>query len=404
MIQIILPSGNILNYPIKHMITLIFSFMFLIAVINIYKNKKLLINKYIFYFISIFLILSFWILVSVINGFEISSALQEYSFFIVYILVFIYFIFLIKYNFISTDELKNWLLIILLVYAIVKIIIEIIIFTEIINIAIFLALYEYLFGLKLSTLQIFPEGFWRINSANDIILIIYTSFLIINFSNFRFNIFLKYIFLFLLLAGVYFTYSRFGFLTVILSYIIFLLLNPKKIYTHLILLFLFFLTLSSNEFLENINKRFNSNETSNSNEIKQKQINSIKSSVEQNIIFGLGLGSHMKDYVRSDVSKFSYEAQIPSFWFKLGTIGFILFLSSILSLYMFILSLYFNKYILFNELIKTSFLYLLFWGAGSINLYFTGVTCSITLAFIVFLSYNKINFKKDKTNESLISK
>lgn len=58
-----------------------------------------------------------------------------------------------------------------------------------------------------------------------------------------------------------------------------------------------------------------------SNDIKLTQTKLLLEAWQEHPIFGTGYGSYLKDYIRSNISKFSYEMFLPSMLFKVGIFG-----------------------------------------------------------------------------------
>lgn len=58
-----------------------------------------------------------------------------------------------------------------------------------------------------------------------------------------------------------------------------------------------------------------------SNDIKLTQTKLLLEAWQEHPVFGIGYGSYLKNYIRSDIAKFSYEMFLPSMLFKVGIFG-----------------------------------------------------------------------------------
>lgn len=102
--------------------------------------------------------------------------------------------------------------------------------------------------------------------------------------------------------------------------------------------------------------------------------------------FGHGLGAYDPSYVRSQISPFSYEQQLLSFFPKFGVVGILVMFAA------FLLVL---KKLILNRMYMGAWVLLIFVGSGVFNPYLLSSNVIIIYVFIFMLSsYNKSSLRK----------
>lgn len=79
-----------------------------------------------------------------------------------------------------------------------------------------------------------------------------------------------------------------------------------------------------------LNERFSGNTAEYSDEIRTVQFEYILSAIMERPLLGWGTGAYLKNYIRSQISLYGYELEYLSFFMQFGIIGFILIIGSLL--------------------------------------------------------------------------
>lgn len=383
-IQILLPSGSVFNLPIKHAATIFLFIPALIIYVYKYRVKQ---DFNISLFILSYMILFLWVFVGIEKHSNAKYAMSEYSFFAVYILVVGGF-FVLCQNELVKERIYRAFLWIFVWYVCLRLALVSFIYLEIVSISDFLLFYKSVFGLNQSSFPMVPVGLWRINSANDIFLFLGAYYFVVNYKWLGGSSILKCLLLVAIVLACYVAFSRIGFIILVLAMSMRFILSKKIAVYFIVLVCASFLSVGyfSQKFEvgTSIVERFTGDATKESNDIKVNQIDAIGNTINSQPILGVGFGGSLMGNIRSEDSPFSYEAQIPSFFAKLGVLGFFIFILANFSLLMFLIKVndIFRQRLMLSIGCLTSFS--LFFGVSFVNLYYTGVVPSLVLAFILF--------------------
>ncbi|WP_105253995.1 hypothetical protein [Pseudoalteromonas sp. T1lg75] len=387
-IFIIFPTGSLLGFPVKKFFLMLMMPIFLVGLF-LFKFRF---SKYIVGYFLCLISLSFWVLIGGGNLGDFKDPIEEYSFTLSYIIIFLLLIPISEHR-ASITYFYKALIIISFIYAMMKVCVSLLIFIGYFDIAVFLGAYEMLFGVPLSTLPIPPEGMWRINNANDIFVFTIFAYSLLYWKSFGFNIFFKILWFSVLFLSIYISFSRIGFLIVAISLVVFLFRYKNSMFYGGVFVLLAGVALVSSEGVINgLKDRFSGDATAESNSIKTNQVSFIVGELESSPIIGKGWGVPMDSYIRSEFSPYSYEAQFPSFAYKLGLIGFSIFTMAFVFLFMHLGKMKSSGLLSFNDYIIKCFMLCFFILSCCVNLYYSGVVPAVTLAFIVFNVPKYISF------------
>lgn len=392
---VLFPTGEFFGFPVKKIALLIS--LPIIAYQICFQTKNL--DNYIGYYFLSCAVLFAWVVVGVLNAGEYAHSLQEYSFTVVYMIVFLMLLPIVNVRS-GMASFYRCLLTISFIYSLIKLVVSILIYLAFFDIGMFLAFYKVAFGVPLSTLAIPPTGLWRINNANDILIFIMFMHVFLYWREFPYSFVFKVLWVLVVFSAIYISFSRLGFLIISLSFIGYTIrYKTAYIYSSLFLFLIFITFLIQTEITSGLQERFTGDATAESNSIKTTQVDLILGELSENIFLGSGWGVPMKSYVRSEFSPYSYESQFPSFLYKLGLVGFSIFISGLISLALYNYSMWKKNLIDANDFIIKNMLFSLFIFACCVNLYYSGVVPAVTLAFIILS--NPIYLRQRDFNFSL---
>ncbi|MBR0189701.1 MAG: hypothetical protein IJQ23_04890 [Clostridia bacterium] len=334
----ILPSGTLLNIPIKLILCgiILFSMVFYL--------DKIKLDKIYFCLIIIVASLFLWATIAFGNGFS-ETVIQCLKMFFSLLIV-IWLAWVLLQNKII-DEKKAYYYLMIAVFAIIvfKFLIEIILLTHLMEMGRFIALFRQLFNCDIMSLY-FNVGklfLYRAMMPNDSIPFLYYSFIVFT----RGKPMNKVGFTFIIALYCLITYSRVYIAQFVLTLLLFALLSVSKLkasgffrskYFHVfcialisvIIIFVFYVADTS------LYRRFFGSDAQYSDSFRTEQAEFLYSGFTLQPLIGYGLGAYMTDYIRSDALKFSYELEYLSFLYQFGILGFLLIIVPILVLAHFI--------------------------------------------------------------------
>jgi len=384
-LSVFLPAGGFLNINFK-LILLIISVFFIV-----FERKGVFLYKFlkVIYF-PILMILVF-IFYSIILGNEIPFILSQSIQIIVFFLVL-----LLPLAVFNKEEL-------------VRKVIPVIVFGGV-SVAIFkicMLLYSVISGQPVTAVVMLVRDFFnvnimsydiddsylgRINLPGDLLLNFSIFFIIseiikIGFKPKKRNL----LYLIVLLISALLTMSRYQWAAVVFSMMLpyFMFINNRK---SLAFLFLFAfaaaITLTIPSVQDVIMSRFDSDANSASDIIRILQQNKIEGQINKSLFFGSGLGSYVKDYIRSPTQPYSYELQLLALIMQLGIVGFFVF-------FMYIFNFFFKhtKNASFRYLI-CAFILMGLWISGAIFNPTLYSSCGGAVLLVVCISSNHPYFKR----------
>lgn len=332
----ILPSGQILGFPIKMLVFAICLFCFILASIS--SRKTIRINNRIISLFFILVAICFWMFIAVIHGYTkglMPMLRVVMSFAGMLMLADLYFI-----NFgkaCSIKRLARLFYISVILFVGFKIVLEVLFFLKVISYETIIFIFEDIFSSQVITFYL-PFGssaICRIGTPNDAIPLILLGFDLI----FRKRSYLaRLIILIVSFAFSLITYSRLIFLQFVTVLFCFIFYSFRQ-YGHrkstvlritvtfafsliLIVIFLGLDTSLNSSIQTYISSRFSSDAVSASDDIRQTQFRYLFNGFKEHPVLGNGFGSYVKEYIRSEETIFSYELEYLSFLYQFGLVGF----------------------------------------------------------------------------------
>lgn len=333
----ILPSGSILGIPLKMLTSLL-----LIGCIA-FSYTKIIFDKYTKYVLIILLLIGIWSIPAYINGYSTSLSFIK-SFFSLLFIVWVTYE-LTKYKVVDNRQTKKVVKWICIVIVLVKLILEMGLMANIFSINSLVLFYKNILDCDLTTmyLPIGPIMGYRLMVSNDAIpLACFAFYLLSNDKCYK-----KVLSIIAMAAYTFIIYSRvimIQYLAIVLLYGLIMAINhglfdKKNIWKtitailSILIVGVFVITISDSGIIENIKQRFFSYSTIASDSIRDEQKRNLMNGIYENVLFGHGTGSYIKDYIRSATVLYSYEMEYLSFVYQFGVIGFLLIIGG--TIYMF---------------------------------------------------------------------
>ncbi|RXS89210.1 hypothetical protein [Geobacillus sp. PK12] len=308
-------TGSLYGINLK----ILFAFVSALSLAFIWLSKNTPIN-----YINLLLFVSFISLVTlaafmgVLNGFRASSVLDEF----IGVLSPLIILGLYNSNFISISAVKKTMLVGATIYSFSKVSIALLISIEVISFPDFYKFVEEAFGYQFMSMPILPEyKIIRIYAVNDL-LITFSPLLLFN-KDMHLSKLVKFFIYIIFCLSMFLSYSRF----LILLFMIVSLLSiaTLKITTKKVLIIFYSLCLCGIYLLmfgipKMITDRFLLTNHINiqSDTIRSTQFDFMIDMISKHKIIGAGLGSHIPNFIRSDISNYVYELQWMSLIFKFG--------------------------------------------------------------------------------------
>jgi len=335
----VLPSGDLLGVPIKLMVAL--GLLGLWVFWSLKENKPIVIDNIVVSFVVVIMALMLWACIGFSNDYDtVFMALK--SFFSLIITVLTSYI-LIRNKVISIKGVIKVLYITAIFMVLFKIVCEIALVTGILEWQVFMDLYATITGTSVTTMQMLYGNMfvYRIMAANDFLPLVLMGFYLLYEKTHAIKKFLV-----ILVLGIYtfIVYSRVAMLQYIVIVMFFVASliwdlvrkSTRKRVLTFILLALCMISILSVVFIQESESIVSSIETfansmyqrwfgasaeySDNFRVEQKEY--LWDAIRQTPILGQGLGSYVRDYLRSVEVPFSYEAEYLSFLYQFGFVGF----------------------------------------------------------------------------------
>jgi hypothetical protein len=319
---ILLPSGSIGNFNVK---ILLFIILILTLCAFFIFNEISIDYSFIITLLLVIFFFFVWSFIYFINGFsDISSLTGELKDFLVTILLVYISYLILKNNIIDVNAI-----IITIIYAVLLLILIHIILVGFI--IIFDLSFESTFGVITNIFDVdimtadITDRLNRAQFPNDIVIPFVLYFVLYSKElNIKLSPFIKYLFILVSFFVIFLTFSRYIWIITLL-FIITALFYKKK-YTILILLTIVTFYLISFHFedilrMDIIQARFFSEAVESSDNIRAVQFDSLMDSFYDHYLIGNGIGSYVRNDIRSDKFPYSYELQWIAFLMKFGLIG-----------------------------------------------------------------------------------
>lgn len=376
----VLPSGSIAGFINIKIIALFLSFIWLVF----FKPKPTILAASIF-----FIVLSPWLVLGVINGYGYLSFSQFKDIYVTFFIVFMTLLYI--YN--MQGDCKK-LLSVFFVCAVSLAILKLIIyFFSIVTgnpVSFYINLISAFFGVKLMTLDVSNGGFGRINFISDY-LIPYLIFYLLQYGqSYTRSVAVRYFIVLFLIISSFASFSRFIWGMTILSILgaVFLSnLKQRLLIIVLILLCSSFFMIS--DVSDALALRFSTQQVSSSDGIRDIQYKFLMEEFDSSPIIGNGLGSYVKEYIRSADAMYSYELQVNALLMQVGVIGVMILFFLIVCLYM----KPFMKIKFITDRFIFSLLFLSWLGSGFFNPVLFSSMGGVIFSF--FLLYPSTIFYKD---------
>ena len=345
-----LPSGDILNIPVKILVT--FGILFLFLASRLIEKKPIVIDGVVKGFILILAALVLWACLGMLNGYDtVFMALKSFLSLLVTVLT----SYLMITNHIVTEKKAMKVICFTAVIMVgFKFLCEFVLMAGILDWVQFRQLYVLVTGTNITTMQI-PFGgmiIYRLMATNDYLPLVLIGFYLLYEKTSAWK---KAVIIAALGVYTFIVYSRVAMLqygVIVLFYIGSLLWDFLKHATRKrTLIFTVFVAgvlsivvlafaLKSDmiistitTFAESMYERWfgNSAEYSDSFRVEQKVY--LWEGIWKTPVIGQGLGSYIRGYLRSTVVPFSYEAEYLSFIYQFGFVGFVLIIGGILAIF-----------------------------------------------------------------------
>lgn len=321
LVTFIFPSGTLFSIPIKTGLCILLLFLILL---NRFKVDKI---SCIFVFVLI--MVSLWGLLSIINGYE--TFLDFFETYISMLLIVWISYEIKKKNIMSINKIFRIITFDVICIILIKIIMELLIITKLVDIEQIKNLYYQVFSTQVMTMyfNLGPLTIYRIMASNDNIPYVWFSFYLI-FSNQKFKKLLVFFMITLFTLIVFSRVLMLQFAVVLaVAYILYVINSRKRhaisiLVSFAVIVLCALIVLSNSSIVDSIIYRFSGYNTIESDAIRDEQTQYLLSGFFESPFIGHGSGSYVKEYVRSELTKFSYEKEYLSYLFQFGIIGFIL--------------------------------------------------------------------------------
>lgn len=317
MVSIILPAGSIYGVPVK-----ILSLVILLFMMAIYK-KGILLPRMIFFNMGIIIFL----MVEVTYSYY--SSLVPFNLIISQAKdIFIYFLmFTLCLSFSGLKDIHKYLMdTIVISLSIVGFFKLLIIISSIItgvSVSVIVKSISDIFSVALMTYDLDDSSIARINMPSDSLLLVPIYYLVTGFfsGGYRRKDFINFI---LIIFSVLITMSRYQWATTGLAVTLAILSNLKSkkiILVSLCIVLFSFSILSIDSVQEAIKFRFDSQTVSASDSVRLLQEMKINNAISTHPLLGNGMGYYIPDLIRSTLTLYAYELQIPALVMQLGYFG-----------------------------------------------------------------------------------
>lgn len=377
----VLPSGYIYNIPVK-MISIFVFFVFFLALILIKEKVSLTINHKIYALAHVFLLIS--IPISIFHGYEVDFIFKEFMLIVSFSIPALFIFVLIHNRLLDRDKTSKAIVFSGFCFCLWKTILFFGVFTgywsyelEIKNFFL-LTQYEPV-GLNIA------GGFSRFSYVVlDLTALIIYLFWLINKKTLELESHLfSVIYSFLIFFVIFSAYSRFIFIYSAILFLLYGVMYNRKFF----LLITFFSLACSiyffDEILQIISQRFIGQEHSDIHRVDM--INNLLDFFSQNPVFGWGIGSYIRNYIRDSALPFSYEVQFLLLVAQFG----VFFLLFIFYVFMDYLRFFFvsdgNKKNIFFGMV----FFVFYMVASFTNQYLTSSSSLSLILVIALLRYSK---------------
>ncbi len=346
----ILPSGNILVFPIKLIVTFACTGMFVVWIIG--ERKNIIIDKMVIAFFMIIMFASIWSFISIINGYS-TSMLMCFKALISLLLIVMLSYLLHIHSIINYKKVYSLLVFVAIATVVIKLISELVLVFNIIEWNEYRRIYTSIFGSELTTMemQIGDFTFYRLMTTNDSIPLIIFAFFVVYEKR---NIIKKLLVVFFMSIYTLIVYSRmvifqFAVLLFVCAFCFLYDFIKRTTVNRIIFLSIgiiavfvagFIILHSKPELVDNIKttieERFFSETVEFSDSFRDKQYKELWQGFKEKPILGHGLGSYIIGYQRSTSSPFSYEAEYLSFLFQFGILGMMFIILPIIAMFFYV--------------------------------------------------------------------
>lgn len=332
----VLPSGSIIGIPVKILLVLaIFGCIF----VEMLRQNKIVVDRYTIRLIEIVVIMILWGILSVAGGFTPGLKTFLKSFFSL-ISVIIITLICIQNKWVDIEKAIKVLWMAVIFYVGLKILIEMALIVHVISYDAVGVIFEKLLNAEWMSLEfrMGPITCYRITTSNDTIPLILMSIelacgkktIIRKFSLigvmavYSMIVYSRVVivqFLAMALIGIFYYFKKEGLtyknMLIILSGIVCLLLAVAFLFLY-----------KDGKIIDNVSGaleyRFSGTQVEASDGVRNDQFAHLYEGFLESPFVGHGLGSYVKDFIRSESNPHSYELEYLSYMYQFGVIGFFL--------------------------------------------------------------------------------
>jgi len=333
------------------------SIMFILLVALFFIRTKFKISRKIIILTMLFIIvLLFQILNSYHSSFFEKETFFEFKSFIGLYVNIIILVYSIIHNFISAKLFLQYVIVAHIFYLSAKLFLIIGFFLKFTIASTLIEILSNILNANILAYGIIP----KITLINDILTPIILLILILNISlkDKLFNKTIQNIIIFVALLSIFLAFNRFNIALLFTGLIIYLFIIDKKKIFYIIGIFLLIFSLLNiidNPIVQAITEIWSnrlSAEGSLSTSEKSFQYNLFFERIQNNFLFGNGLGTFLTDYIRDDNIRYGYEAFIMIIFYQFGLINFLFLIVIYFAFYILHFKLLKNRYLLFNFILS----------------------------------------------------
>ncbi len=307
------------------------------------------------------MLLLFWSYLSIANGYKTYLSFIK-SYFSLLVIVWMTYE-LIKDKVISYKDASKSLALLSIAIMIIKIVTSLSMTFSLFSYDSVILFYETYFNSGITTMYFMVGNFmfYRIMAANDFVPYVFFSFYLFSDGK-RIK---KTILTLMMSIFTFIVFSRFVILQFLILFVTSALCcfkvnkqyfkNNKVIIccTAIIAILFISIVINKTNIIEALIFRFNSNATDISDNIRDVQKIELINGIKDSPLFGHGTGSYLLNYIRSDITPYSYEKEYLSYIYQFGILGFcMIIIPTIFFFYKICISDLRNKYVKYIAIVN----------------------------------------------------
>ena len=345
-----LPSGGILGIPIKILVT--FGLLFLFLGSRLIKNQPIRVDGVVRGFVLVMAALSIWACIGIYNGYD-TVLMAAKSFLSLLMTVLISYL-LIQNKVVSLREAMRALFLTAVLMVGIKLVCEMAMLSGVLDWYTFRDLYQAVTGTVVTTMQIPLGGItvYRIMATNDYLPLVLMGFYLLYE---KAATWFKWVVIAVLGVYTFIVYSRVAMLQYAIIVVFYAASLIWDLFRHrtrtkvlwfclcaggvllgAVVMFVWkkdMIISAIATFASSMYERWLGDSAIYSDSFRIEQKAFLWAGIWKTPILGQGLGGYVREYLRSDVVPFSYEAEYLSFIYQFGFLGFILIIGGILGVF-----------------------------------------------------------------------